>query len=184
MAEPFVISRVVALPQVLETNTMYIVKQPGSAEVQLTFVGTTADAIGHTLTHSSVETMISAALAGVASVYVVANIAAMNALTPQANSVCYVKNTTGDPLATGGAGAYVWSTVDALWLPLPGTLKKEITWNEITGKPTSSPAQIDQAVLERHTHANMATLDLLSDDGGKLAYRGEPVSDVDFESNW
>jgi hypothetical protein len=57
-----------------------------------------------------------------------------------------------------------------------------VTWDSIQGKPSSTPAQIDQAVTDDHTHANKAQLDLLGFDAttsrptynsNLLAYRAD-----------
>jgi hypothetical protein len=38
-----------------------------------------------------------------------------------------------------------------------------VSWDNIEGKPNSTPAEIDQAVADDHTHANKAALDDLAD---------------------
>lgn len=49
-----------------------------------------------------------------------------------------------------------------------------LAWESISGRPNSSPAQIDQAVANSHTHANKVVLDKLSvDSDGDLTYDGQ-----------
>lgn len=76
--------------------------------------------------------------------------------------------------ATGNGGKI-------LLLNAEGKLDVDITgsvaWEKITGKPTSSVAQIDQAVTLA-THANRAVLDALSDMDGALAYNGKKLAEL------
>jgi hypothetical protein len=50
----------------------------------------------------------------------------------------------------------------------------QLQWSDILGKPTSSVADIDDAVTKRHTHSNKTQLDLISENGtsGNLEYDG------------
>lgn len=55
-----------------------------------------------------------------------------------------------------------------------------VSWDSIQGKPTSTVAQIDDAVSQAHTHANLATLDKFGVDAdSKLTYNGDLVAMVD-----
>lgn len=45
-----------------------------------------------------------------------------------------------------------------------------LTWANITGKPTSTVAQIDAAVANSHTHTNKTQLDKVGETGGNLTY--------------
>jgi hypothetical protein len=47
-----------------------------------------------------------------------------------------------------------------------------LNWASLQNKPTSSVADIDDAVTKRHTHANKATLDLITESGGNMLYNG------------
>ena len=55
-----------------------------------------------------------------------------------------------------------------------------VQWDNIQGKPSSTPAQIDQAVTDDHTHTNKAVLDELADTGTAqapvLEYKGEALA--------
>ena len=50
-----------------------------------------------------------------------------------------------------------------------------VAWDNITGKPTSSATQIDQAVTAA-THTNRTVLDALGDNAGALTYNGAAVA--------
>ena len=76
--------------------------------------------------------------------------------------------------ASGNAGK-------VLVLNSEGKLDVDITgsvaWEKITGKPTSSVEQIDQAVTDA-AHTNRAVLDALSDMDGALAYNGKKLAEL------
>lgn len=53
-------------------------------------------------------------------------------------------------------------------------LDLQLTWNNITGRPSSSPADIDDAVAKRHTHSNLTQLNKISEDAnGFLTYNND-----------
>ncbi|MBO6511012.1 MAG: hypothetical protein JJ979_21435, partial [Roseibium sp.] len=59
-----------------------------------------------------------------------------------------------------------------------------ITWASITGKPSSSPSLIDDAVTQRHTHANATTLDKIGETGGRMTFDGSAVGADWLTQNW
>ena len=59
-----------------------------------------------------------------------------------------------------------------------------LTWAAIQGKPTSTPAAIDAAVSQAHSHTNKSTLDNISADADGLLYAGQPVSSRWKTLNW
>lgn len=52
----------------------------------------------------------------------------------------------------------------------------ELTWDLIQGRPTSSVADIDDAVRRKHTHANASTLDELSNMDERLSFKGREIA--------
>ena len=51
-----------------------------------------------------------------------------------------------------------------------------VTWSSISGRPTSTPANIDNAVSIAHTHSNLGVLNNLSvGTDGKLQYSGTDI---------
>ena len=102
-----------------------------------------------------------------------ANIAAMLASTDvPAGQLVWVTDASGDTTVTSGWAVYRkkvgvgidYTTLDG-WQKVAEaeSLDVVVSWDNIQGKPTSTPAQIDQAVTDDHTHANKATLDELAD---------------------
>ncbi|MEK5036286.1 tail fiber protein [Paenibacillus sp. FSL R7-0302] len=84
-------------------------------------------------------------------VYVVTNGTARNALTGMITGDMAFETATGDTYIWNGTA---WSTVaDADWANV------NLTWANISGKPSSTVANIDAAVTNSHTHSNKAVLD-------------------------
>ena len=102
-----------------------------------------------------------------------ANIAAMLASTDvPAGQLVWVTDASGDTTVTSGWAVYrkkVGTGID--YTTLTGwqkvaeaeSLDVVVSWDNIQGKPSSTPAEIDQAVADDHTHSNKAALDDLAD---------------------
>ena len=57
-----------------------------------------------------------------------------------------------------------------------GDTQMVLEWANITGKPTKSATEIDDAVAKKHEHANIAVLNKLSEDAQQhLQYDGKPI---------
>ena len=59
-----------------------------------------------------------------------------------------------------------------------GAQEISLVWDEIDGKPSSDPSDIDAAVDASHPHDNMAVLEALDDDDDTLTYKGVAVGVV------
>jgi hypothetical protein len=102
-----------------------------------------------------------------------ANIAAMLASTDvPAGQLVWVTDASGDTTVTSGWAVYrkkVGTGIDyttlAGWQKVAEaeSLDVVVSWDNIQGKPSSTPAEIDQAVADDHTHSNKAALDDLAD---------------------
>ena len=102
-----------------------------------------------------------------------ANIAAMLASTDvPAGQLVWVTDASGDTTVTSGWAVYrkkVGTGIDyttlAGWQKVAEaeSLDVVVSWDNIQGKPSSTPAEIDQAVADDHTHSNKAALDELAD---------------------
>lgn len=56
----------------------------------------------------------------------------------------------------------------------------EIAWAVITGKPTSTVEDIDDAVAKKHAHANSAQLDKVGEADGNLTYDSKAMATQEF----
>jgi hypothetical protein len=123
-----------------------------------------------------------------------ADIAAMLASTGvEPGQLVWVNDASADTTVTSGWAIYrkrVGTGID--YTELTGwtkvaeaeSLDVVVQWDNIQGKPSSTPAQIDQAVTDDHTHANKSALDDLADattgtapdEVVGLTYKGEAVA--------
>ena len=79
------------------------------------------------------------------------------------------------------AGTYTKVTVDAQGRVTQATGLSvsdlpELTWDLIQGRPSSSVADIDDAVARKHSHANAETLDGMGHDGERLKFKGKEIA--------
>jgi len=91
---------------------------------------------------------------------VVTTIAARNALTGMAaGDIAYVTDATGDSTVDDGGATYIYS--GSAWVKIAEweSMDVVLAWANITGKPASTTANIDDAVSKKHTHTNQAQLD-------------------------
>lgn len=166
------------LPGSLQPHTLYLVKSATSPFLEVYLTNTDATDVRHNITKSEVDSLIASSLAGYSFMEVVADITARNALNPTKNTAALVLNATGDVTVASGSAMYVWVQSNTAWTKVSEfeSLDLTLNWASIANKPTSSVANIDDAVTKRHTHANSAVLDLLTADGnGQLMYNGANI---------
>ena len=180
------IQRVNALPGTLAAETIYLVKTGN--ELTLTVTGNTGAVVATTVSKADVNTAISTAIGALEmsnSVEFAADINARNALTLTKSTFVYVADATIDETVSAGAAMYLYDFPNETWHKVTEyeSLDLVVNWDNINGKPSSSVADIDDAVAKRHSHANMAVLDLLTAPGGKLQYNGEDVGGVISNGN-
>lgn len=181
--------KVSVLPGTLEANSFYFVLNSNYCESYLTNAAGEAKSIGNS---AMINALISAALSSLptsgAPVLYAADIAARDALEPSLTQAVFVLVTdaSDDPTVTSGAAMYAWNVTGSTWIKVSEyeSMDVEVTWASITGKPTSTPTQIDAAVTNSHTHANKATLDKFSESGGLLRFNGSPIPTEWNGTNW
>jgi len=188
--------------------TMYVVKDGVRADTYYT--GSEADTIYtgmsynemYTAFMSDVNTAIGNAVTSAAELKVVADLTAMTTystasgatkplmalvIDPRAGNanINEVAITGGDTTVVGGSATYIWDHTMETWYKIAEqeSMDLVLSWANLQDKPTSTVAQIDQAVADSHTHANMAVLNLLTEDvDGALNYNG--VALVTFQDTW
>jgi hypothetical protein len=94
-------------------------------------------------------------------------IAARDAATLDRNTIVLVTDASADSTVTSGAALYFYDNAGDQFTKVAEfeSLDLQLTWSSITGRPTSSPASIDQAVSDSHTHSNKTTLDAITSAG-------------------
>lgn len=119
-----------------------------------------------------VQPVVDAALDGLDTLEIVADIAARDALTLGRNALVLVEDASADADVTSGAALYTYKAAADTYTLIATYEDPEVVWESIVGRPASSPAQIDGAVALAHDHANKALLDALAEVGGALTYSG------------
>lgn len=171
--------RVTALPGTLLPNAIYYVAPPGRPDyVEVYMTGTTPTTVKRIVNTVDVQAMIDAAVSGLGGLAIVADIAARNALNPTANAMVVVLDASADTTVNSGSALYAYQLSNTTWIKLSEyeSLDVSLAWASITGRPTSTPTQIDAAVSASHSHANLTQLNQIGQDvDGDLTYAGESV---------
>lgn len=181
------ISRVNALPETLAAETMYLVKS--GSQLTVTVTGATGNVVASTVTMGDVNAAISSAIGSLDmsnSVEFAADIAARDEMTLTKSAFVYVADATADETVNAGAAMYLYDFVNTTWHKVTEyeSLDLVLSWENITGKPASTPEEIDTVVSQSHIHENKATLDLIGvDDDGQLTYNGDVVGGVITNGN-
>ena len=181
------VRQVITLPGTLQPHTLYLVRSAESPLMDIYLTNSDATDIRHILTKADISSLIATSLQSYSFIEVVADITARNALNPTKNIAALVLNATGDATVAAGSAMYVWVQANTAWTKISEfeSLDLTLTWASITGKPTSSVANIDDAVAKRHTHTNTAVLDLLGVDGnGQLTYNSVNIGLVLASADW
>jgi len=180
----FQIFKETALPSQRQPHSIYLVAPPGNPNFVEVYVTSADGSVAkRTPTQSDIQAMIDAAVAaGSGSGIIVDTIAARNALTGVKNAQqVYVIDATADATVSSGGATYVWRSSNSSWIKTSEaeSLDLSLTWAALTGKPSSTPANIDAAVTARHTHTNKSQLDLIGQDSnGNMTYDGRlPVTE-------
>lgn len=112
---------------------------------------------------------------GLKEIQVVANIAERDAIPNRfAGMTVLVLDASADTQVGTGSAEYRWT--GSTWWRNTATTTVVLDWNNIAGKPSSTPANIDLAVANSHIHTNLLTLMGLGEDNGNLTYKGKPVA--------
>ena len=172
------VHKVNALPGTMEASTLYLVKSAEAGLLDLYVSSSDGLEARHIVSKTEIQSMVNSAVAGTSNIFVVADIAARDALAPTVITQAIVVDATGDATVQLGSATYVYDTVGAAWRKIAEHESMDLTlkWSGIVGRPTSTPAEIDDAVGKRHVHANATTLDKFSQDGdGQPKYDGKNI---------
>lgn len=163
-----------ALPGTLQPHSIYLVAPAARPDfVEMYVTGASAATVKRVIDQTQVQSMIDASLSGVGGLTVVNDIAARNALSLTTNTMVFVVDASADATVNSGGATYVWRQSNSTWVKISEaeSMDLNLTWTAITGRPTSTPAQIDSAVTDSHTHANKTELDKVGEDvSGRFTY--------------
>ena len=100
-------------------------------------------------------------------------------------SFVWVLDATGDPDGYTGAILYRYAISDDIggWVKLASAdnLTGIIHWADVLGIPTSSAAELDDAVTKAHEHSNSELLQALTLADGKVVYEGRTLAYIDID---
>lgn len=165
-------------------NAMYLVANGNYCETYMTDLSGVAKLVGNT---EMITQAVMSIFADYNAIEIVDDIADRNTLgaTLTHNALILVIDATGDPTVASGAAmyAYVEATQTYRKVYEMEGMDFTVSWNQIQGRPTSSVADIDDAVAKRHTHTNKVLLDALSNTGTTLEYSGVAVLKTET-TNW
>jgi hypothetical protein len=167
--------KVATLPATLVANAFYFVENGNYAESYLTNNLGVAKMVGNSV---MIDQKIANQLAGLSSLEVVDNIASRDALTLTSNKMVLVIDATGDTSVVSGSAMYAWQQSSTAFVKVSEyeSMDVIVSWGSISGRPTSSPASIDLAVTNSHTHTNKTSLDKVGQDvEGDITYDGLEV---------
>lgn len=181
--------KVATLPGTLEPDSFYYVESGNHAESYLTNSTGDARAVGNS---AMINALVADALAGwsgdASALDVVSDIAARDALTAtlDRNAMILVLDATDDPTVDAGSALYAYaaSTETVYKVAEYESMDVVVQWASIQGGPSSSPAQIDTAVSQTHTHSNKAVLDKFTESEGQPQYNGQPIKSSWETANW
>lgn len=181
--------KVATLGSPLEADAFYFVENGTYAESYLTDSAGVAKSIGNS---AMINQLIASAVAGwsgnAAALSIVADIAARDALTATAttNMMILVIDASADVTVDAGSAlyAYDFATTTTYKLAEYESMDVVLDWSDIQNAPTSSVAQIDNAVSLAHTHANKAVLDKFTESGGNVLYDGSGINPEWATNNW
>jgi hypothetical protein len=176
----FRIFKETALPGSLQPHSMYLIAPAGNPDLLEIFVTNAAGTAPHrhVLNRTEVQAMIDSSIGAANELAIVADIAARDALTPTRATYVFVTDATADPLVNSGGATYLWNPATSAWLFVSDaeSMNVVLNWSDIVGRPASTPAQIDAAVANSHTHANKTQLDLIGQNAaGEMTYNGAQV---------
>lgn len=186
MSETLKFAKVNTLPGSFAGSTVYIVKDADAQFAELYISNAAGSAVRRLPSKSDIQGMVNAAVAGTSHIYVVADIAARNALAPTVVTQALVIDATADPTVNAGAATYIYDPATTQWAKVSEYESMDVVlqWANIQGRPTSTPAELDDAVAKVHVHANKLTIDKIAEVNGDLMFDGKNVDPVLRATDW
>ena len=187
MTDTIKFAKVNVLPVTFEPSTIYLVKDADEAFAKMFISNAAGTAVRRLPNRDDIQTMVNQAVAGTSHLHVVADIAGRDALAPTVVTQSLVIDATADTSVLSGAATYVFNPTDSSWTKISEHESMDVVlqWANIQGRPTSTAAEIDDAVSKRHSHANLVSLDKVGEDaGGLLQFNGDYVDPALRVAEW
>lgn len=182
----FKIFKETTLPSTLSPHAIYLVSPASNSNYVELYVTDSNGAARRHFNESDARTLVQNLMSGVGKLTVVNDIAARDALKNVENgNEVYVINASADSTVSSGGARYLRQGTSWIKTAETESMDLVLNWNNIIGKPSSTPAKIDAAVTASHTHANKTKLDKIGEDSdGNLTYAGNPVATAWSITNW
>lgn len=181
------IERVNALPATLSGSTMYVVKSSEAGLADVYFTNNDGTEARHVIKKSEITDMINTSIGNFTNIQLAADIIARDALSLARNALVLVLDATDDATVSNGAALYLYDVATTAWHKVSEfeSMDVTLTWDAIQGRPTSTVAEIDNAVAKAHVHANKAQLDKIGEDAdGVLQYNGAYIEAQIAVNEW
>ncbi len=181
------IERVNALPATLSGSTMYVVKSSEAGLADVYFTNNDGTEARHVIKKSEITDMINTSIGNFTNIQLAADITARDALSLARNALVLVLDATDDATVSNGAALYLYDVATTAWHKVSEfeSMDVTLTWDAIQGRPTSTVAEIDNAVAKAHVHANKAQLDKIGEDAdGVLQYNGAYIEAQIAVNEW
>jgi hypothetical protein len=181
-----------ALPATLTAHSLYWIAPPGSDAkyVEIYMTGATASIVRRVINEADVNSIVNSAIAAIpdsSTLQVVNTIAERDALALTYNTFVYVIDATADSTVSVGGATYVYNVSTSAFTKTSESESMDVilSWDKLQNRPTSSTADIDDAVAKRHTHANMTQLNKITEDAdGNIKYGDKYPSAGLASANW
>lgn len=178
MNELLKVFKVNAVPATLVADAIYIVADGTDPELAEIYISdATGSASRALLTKAATQALIDTAISGLSENVVVATFPALPAANSVGSELYFVADASGDPTVDTGGARYRSDGTN--WIKFGEDESMDIdfsaisiAWSQLTGGPASTPAQIDSAVNNSHSHANLTELNKLGEDANGLATYG------------
>lgn len=177
--------KVSTLPSVLEANALYYVNTGTYVEQYVTDTAGNAKLIH---AEALINSLITTAISDYNALEIVDTIADRDLLfTGTVNKMVLVNDASADSTVTSGSALYSYRGSDSVVTKVSEyeSLDVVFDWNVMINKPSSSVADIDDAVTKRHAHANKAVLDDITEDAnGRMLFKGNTVRSIWESLDW
>lgn len=180
-SQEFKTHRVTELPSPLEAYAVYFVAPAAGNPDYVEIYVTSSDGLSarRVINVQDVNNLIEETLAGTRQIFVVDTIGDRTEVDVGESKYVYVIDASDDPTVTSGGASYLYNSSTESWIKTSESESMDLVlnWNNIVGGPASTAAQIDEAVAEKHSHANKNALDKVGEDvSGNFTYGGVAIS--------
>lgn len=173
---PYKVFKETSLPASLESNSIYLIAPSSRPDfVEMYVTGTSASSVKRIIDRDDVQSLIDETIDSFNKIKIVDTIADRDALDFDGVKQVLVLDASDDATVESGAATYIYDPDEDKYRKISEaeSLDLDITFENISGGPNSSAAEIDAAVDLSHTHANKTELDKIGEDGsGRLTYNG------------